>query len=138
MDAAPFCENYAKLYFDAKHLAKRVNMGGGRGLGHYFQKKFPFFIKKVPFLANIECCPKFKDYTLQKHIKGELHLNYIFLHFALIGLEWDSITLSTKMNFFFQNSNLHKIYIYMTFCLLTWTYFNDVNGGQKHFNQLST
>ena len=28
-------------------------------------------------------------------IKGELHSNYIFLHFALIGLEWDSTTLFT-------------------------------------------
>ena len=43
--------------------------------------------------------------------KGELHSNYIFLHFALIGLEWDSITP-------FQHY-LHKIY--MTFYLLTWT-----------------
>ena len=44
-------------------------------------------------------------------IKGELHANYIFLHFALIGLEWDSITLFTKMNFFFfQNSHFNTIY----------------------------
>ena len=26
-DAAPFCENYTKLYFDAKHLEKRLNRG---------------------------------------------------------------------------------------------------------------
>ena len=26
-DAAPFCENYAKLYFDAKHLKKGLNRG---------------------------------------------------------------------------------------------------------------
>ena len=24
-DAAPFCENYAKLYFDTKHLEKGLN-----------------------------------------------------------------------------------------------------------------
>ena len=24
-DATPFCENYAKLYFDAKHLEKGLN-----------------------------------------------------------------------------------------------------------------
>ena len=43
-------------------------------------------------------------------IKGELHPNYIFLHFALIGLEWDSIILFTKMNFFFfQNSHFNTI-----------------------------
>ena len=39
-------------------------------------------------------------------IKGELHCNYIFLHFALIGLEWDSITLFTKMNFFSSKTHI--------------------------------
>ena len=24
-DAAPFCENYAKLYFDPKHIEKELN-----------------------------------------------------------------------------------------------------------------
>ena len=33
-------------------------------------------------------------------MKGKLHSNYIFLYFVLIGLEWDSINLFTKMNFF--------------------------------------
>ena len=27
LDAAPFCENYAKLYFDGKHLEKVLNKG---------------------------------------------------------------------------------------------------------------
>ena len=27
--AAPFCENYAKLYFDVKHLEKELNRGRG-------------------------------------------------------------------------------------------------------------
>ena len=27
LDAAPFCENYAKLYFDAKHSENRLNRG---------------------------------------------------------------------------------------------------------------
>ena len=69
-----------------------------------------------------------------KIVKGELHSNDIFLHFALIGLECDSITLFTKMNFFclpkltFQH-HLHNIYI--AFYLLTWTYFNDVNGDKN-------
>ena len=53
-------------------------------------------------------------------IKGEFHSNYIFLHFALIGLEWDSITLFTKMNFFFfQNSHFNTIctrYIWPFIC----------------------
>ena len=66
--------------------------------------------------------------------KGELHSNDIFLHFALIGLECDSITLFTKINFFCLlkltlQHHLHKIY--MAFYLLTWTYFNDVNGGRN-------
>ena len=34
-------------------------------------------------------------------IKGEFHSNYILLYFVLIALEWDSITLFTKMNLFF-------------------------------------
>ena len=55
-NAAPFCQNYAKLYFDAKHLEKGLNKGGGfLGL---------FLKKKVPFLANIEHCPKFLEYAL--------------------------------------------------------------------------
>ena len=29
----PFCENYAKFYFDAKHLEKLLNGGGGGGNG---------------------------------------------------------------------------------------------------------
>ena len=62
-------------------------------------------------------------------LKGELHSNYIFLHFALIGLEWDSITLFTKMNIFSSKTHISTPFaqdIYMAFYLLTWTYFNDV------------
>ena len=44
-DTAPFCENYAKLYFGTKHLEK------GDGVVKYF----------VPFLVNIKCCPNFRD-----------------------------------------------------------------------------
>ena len=44
LNAAPFCENYAKLYFDTKHLEKGLN-NEGRGM------KFlvPFFQNKCPF-----------------------------------------------------------------------------------------
>ena len=67
--------------------------------------------------------------------KGELHFNYIFLYFVLIGLEWDSTNLFTKMNFLFlpKLTFQHPFTqdIYMTFCLLTWTYFNDVNQGRN-------
>ena len=38
--------------------------------------------------------------------KGELHSNYIFLHFALIDLEWDSINLFTKINFFSSKTHI--------------------------------
>ena len=53
-DAAPSCKNYTKLFFDVKHLENGLNMGVVNTLGL-------FFFKKMPFLANIECCPKFLD-----------------------------------------------------------------------------
>ena len=56
-NAAPFCKNYAKLYFDAKHLGKGLNRGAGlKFLGPFFQKnKMPFFHKKCPFwpISNV-------------------------------------------------------------------------------------
>ena len=56
IERCPFCKNYAKLYFDAKHLEKglnwRVNILGS------------FFHIKVSFMANIEGCPKFIEYAL--------------------------------------------------------------------------
>ena len=48
-NATPFCENYAKVYFDAKRLEKGL-------------KFLVPFLKNVPFLVNIECCPKFLEY----------------------------------------------------------------------------
>ena len=36
--AAPFCENYTKLYFDAKHLEKGLNRRWGEIFGAFFQK----------------------------------------------------------------------------------------------------
>ena len=61
--------------------------------------------------------------------KGELHSNYILLYFAVIGLEWNSITLFTKMNFF--SSKTHISTSFAKIYLLTWTYFNDVRGGRN-------
>ena len=39
-DAVPFCENYVKLYFDAKHLEKGLNRGA-EIFGALFSKKCP-------------------------------------------------------------------------------------------------
>ena len=48
----PFCENYKKLYFNAKHLEKGLNRGA-KMFGAFF------FQKKVSFLANIGQWPNF-------------------------------------------------------------------------------
>ena len=37
------CENYARLYFDSKHLEKGLNRGGGENFGALFHKKWPFW-----------------------------------------------------------------------------------------------
>ena len=42
-DTAPFCENYAKLYFDVKHLEKGLNRGWWNFWWWLFQKKCPFW-----------------------------------------------------------------------------------------------
>ena len=72
--------------------------------------------------------------------KGELHSNYIFLYFALIGLEWDFITLFTKMNFFSTKTLIstpfaQDIYgsLFTTMNICEWSQWE-----QKNFNQLST
>ena len=53
LSTTPFCKNYAKLYFNAKHL-KRLNRGEGEILGVLFSS-----YKKVPFLDNIKHAPNF-------------------------------------------------------------------------------
>ena len=55
LNAALFCENYAKPYFDAKHLEKRLNKGVVKFLVLFF------FFKKGPFLASVGHCPNFPD-----------------------------------------------------------------------------
>ena len=40
-------------------LRKGIELGEGR-----VRFLVPFFHIKVPFLANIECCPKFLEYAL--------------------------------------------------------------------------
>ena len=51
LDAASFCENYQKLYFDVKHVEK--------GLNRDWQHFWCSFFKTVPLLANIGHCPNF-------------------------------------------------------------------------------
>ena len=47
-NAAPFCENYTKLYFNAKQLKKGLNReGGGVGEGR-IKILVPFFQKMCP------------------------------------------------------------------------------------------
>ena len=47
-NAVPFGKNYAKFYFDAKHLEKGLNRGGRGGIfGALLSKKCPFFIKSA-------------------------------------------------------------------------------------------
>ena len=54
--AAPFCENYAKLYFNSKHFEKGLNKGAEIFGSLFFKKK-----KKMFILANIGSCPNFLD-----------------------------------------------------------------------------
>ena len=66
-------------------------------------------------------------------LKGEPHSNYIFLYFALIGLEWDSMTLFTKMNYFFSSSKTpistpFAQYIYIYIYTYTHTHQKRINN----------
>ena len=69
-NAAPFCENYTKFHFDIKRKRDLIRAGGVKFLVPFFKKSVLFFIKsvifhrKVPFLANIERCPKLLGYAL--------------------------------------------------------------------------
>ena len=47
-NAAPFCENDTKSYFDAKHLEKGLERRG-KIFGALFSNKMPFFIKSTLF-----------------------------------------------------------------------------------------
>ena len=44
---SPFCENYEKIYFDAKYVENGLNRGAVKLL--------------MPFLVNIGHCPNFLD-----------------------------------------------------------------------------
>ena len=64
-NAAPFCENYTKLCFNAKKFKKGLNRGEGRKRGKIFGA---LFSKKVSFLANVERRPRFLEYGLTRSI----------------------------------------------------------------------
>ena len=64
-NAAPICESYTKLCFNAKKLKKGLNRGEGRKRGKIFGA---LFSKKVPFLANVERRPRFLEYGLTRSI----------------------------------------------------------------------
>ena len=60
LNAAPFCENYMKLWCNAKHLEKELNRGGGRMvkiLVHFFHKKSALF-------PQYWMLSKFQEYAL--------------------------------------------------------------------------
>ena len=86
-----------------------------------FSTQFPKTL--FPKTKRLYQCVKFYNMRnsiklfVENHIKGELHSNYIFLYFVLFGLEWDSVNLFTRMNFFFLakltfEHHLHKTYIW--------------------------
>ena len=90
----------------------------------FLRNSFFFFIVFLLYVKKFHIFRQFPDHIViwifnktetsfpssSYMIKGELHSNYIFLHFVLLGLEWNSITLFTKMNFvFFQNSHFNTI-----------------------------
>ena len=93
--AIPFFENYAKLYFDAKHLKKGLNRG----------KIFAaLFSKKVFFLANVEHCPKVLEYAL---IRGIFRYSYPWYWFYLRSSS--SVLCVSCKNTFVGASNLQMI-----------------------------
>ena len=68
------------------------------------------------------CKKNWSNYSL----KRELHSNYIFLNFALIGLEWDSTTLFTNMNFFSS-----KFFALKTFEFEPKTNIGNINSDDE-------
>ena len=115
-----FKERYRKHISDFKHVKHENSAELAKYIRQLKRGKISFSVKwKIitkmygspnPFLCKL--CLTEKLWI----IEGELHVNHIFLYFVLIGLEWDSINLFTKINFFFfQNSHfsiIHTRHIY--------------------------
>ena len=63
IECYPLLQKLYKALFWCKTLRKGIEQRG-EIFGALFSEKVPFFLKKKPFLANIECCPKFLEYAL--------------------------------------------------------------------------
>ena len=88
INAAPLCENYAKLYFDAKHLEKVLNSGrrGVKFLGPFLKKmklKWNiFFFGGAPTCICHFFHPSFSlsvCLSITHHISGTVHHNFVFI-----------------------------------------------------------
>ena len=64
LDAAPSCENCAKLYFDAKHLEKRLSREWWNFWCLFFKKKCPFWPISDPALIF-----EIRPWNLHKNIQ---------------------------------------------------------------------
>ena len=78
LNATPFCKNYTKLCFDAKHLEKGLNREV-KFLVPFFQKKYPFFKKKNPFWPILNAALNFQNMPCHLFQQGWLKLNLIVL-----------------------------------------------------------
>ena len=94
LEAAPFYENYTKLYFDAT-TQKRNSIEGGEIFA-------AILFKKVPFLANIGRLPNFAEYP-----DSQVKINYqkqCLKYSKLYTLLLDALKTATK---YFDKSPHH-------------------------------
>ena len=64
IEHCPLLQKLCNALFWCKTLRKGIEKGGGGEIfGALFFLKKVLFYKKVPFLANIKCCPKFLEYA---------------------------------------------------------------------------
>ena len=85
---------------------------GGVGEGEAFLGES--FFKKVPFLANIECCPKFLEYALV--VKGSILLKALNTGSKNLSGQYDFNDISLKLNR--SNALLFKMRKYVSLKLL--------------------
>ena len=90
--AAPFCENYTKLYFDAKHLKMELNRGEIFG---------PAFHKKCPFWPIFNTALNFQNiyiYIYSQHLSITDTLTWSLRCLLSKGLKLCNIFVSLKFN----------------------------------------